>query len=177
MGLHDGRVGHRGFRIEVLAGQEAHDPVPDPAPGIAPAHVAGGLVVAVPRWHVPPAASGPQNVTYAVQRLLQVGSFPPAHLWQEGFDHFDVLVGQFAYARHGGFSFASAGTLASRVRCAREAPPVLRPENQTRRRMSRKFRGARRLFGGRLRPSGAPESATGADSDRRCRGRLSFEIK
>ena len=81
-------------------------------------------MVSVLRRHVLPAASVLQNMKYAVQRLLQVGLLHPSHLGQEGFDLFDVLVGQFADARHGGFSFASAGTLASRARFAREAHPL-----------------------------------------------------
>ena len=45
-------------------------------------------------------------------------------LGQEMLDQFDVLVGQFADARHDGFSLASAGTLASRARFAREVRPL-----------------------------------------------------
>ena len=61
---------------------------------------------------------------HAVQRLLQVDSLHSPHLGQEGLDQFDVLVGQFEDARHGVFFFASAGTLASRARFAREAHPL-----------------------------------------------------
>ena len=70
------------------------------------------------------AASVPQNMQYAVQRLLPVGTLHPPLHGQERLDQFDVLVGQFADARHGGFSFASAGTLASRARFAQEAHPL-----------------------------------------------------
>ena len=49
--------------------------------------------------------------------------FPPL-LGQEELDQFDVLVGQFADACHGGFPFASVGTLASRARFAQEAHPL-----------------------------------------------------
>ena len=123
VGIHEGRVDHPDARLGFLADQDSKDPVPGPVQGLAPEHVASGLVVAVSRWHVLLAASVLQNMKYAVQRLLQVGSLHPSHLGQEGLDLFDVPVGQFADARHGVFSFVSAGTLASRARLAREAHP------------------------------------------------------
>ena len=126
MGAREARVDHRDAHIGFPAGQDLMDPVPDPVQGIAPEHVVGGLVFSVPRRHVLPAASGLQNMQYDVQRLLQVDTLhpPPPLLGQEGLDQFDVFVGQFADTRHGGFSFASAGTLALRARFAQEAHPL-----------------------------------------------------
>ena len=121
MSLQVGRVGPRSFRTRLPADQKIHDIVPDPVPGIVPEHVAGGFVVAVPRQHVPPSASDLQDMKYAIQRLLQVGSFLTPLLWQEGFNPFDVLAVQFEDARHGGFSFASVGVFASRAWLALEA--------------------------------------------------------
>lgn len=100
------------------------DPVPDPAPGIAPEYIAGSLAVTALRWHVRPAASCLQNMKYAVQCHLQMDSLHSPYLGQEGLEQLDVLVGQFENARHGGFYFDSAGTLASRARFAREAHPL-----------------------------------------------------
>ena len=66
----EARVDHRDARLGIPAGQDLKDPVPNPVQGIAHEHVVGGLVFSVPRRHVPPAASVPQNIQYAVQRLL-----------------------------------------------------------------------------------------------------------
>ena len=124
MSLHGARVGHRGLRLGVLAFQDGQDLGPDATAGIAPEHVVGGLVAAVSRRHVRPGASGPYNVKYAVQCILEIDSLHPPLLWKDGFDQSDVSVVQFTDARHGGFSFASARTLASRAWFAREARPL-----------------------------------------------------
>ena len=123
-GIQVGRIDHHNFRFGLPSDQEGMDPAPDPVPGMASEHVAGSLVVAVRRRHVRLAASGLQDMKHAVQRFLQVDSLHSPHLGQEGLDQFDVLVGRFEDARHGGFSFAFAGTLASQAWFAREEHPV-----------------------------------------------------
>ena len=107
-----------------MTDQECHDLGPYATPGIVPVRVVGGLVAVASRRHVRSDASGPYNMKYAVQCLLEVDSLHPLLLWQEGFDQSDVLVRQFADARHGGFSLASAEMLASRAQIAREARPL-----------------------------------------------------
>ena len=85
MGAREARVHHRDAHLGFLAGQGLMDPVPDSVQGMAPEHVAGGLVFSVPRRHVLPAASVPQNMQYAVQRLLQGTRFtPPRSLGRRG---------------------------------------------------------------------------------------------
>ena len=83
MNNHEDRVEHPDVHLDFQAGQGIKDPVPDPVRGIAHEHVVSGLVVAVLRWHAPPAVSVLQNMNYAVKRFLQVGTRHPA-LWEEG---------------------------------------------------------------------------------------------
>ena len=169
VGTREARVDHRDAHLGFPADQDLMDPVPDPVQGIAPEHVVSGLVFSVPRRHVLPTASVSQNMQYAVQRFLQVDTLHSPLLGQERLDQFDVLVVGFADAHHGGFSLASAGTLASRARFAQEAPPALRPWNQTRQGLSRKFwgpPGGHSVFSiGRLaRSSRSSETAENADA-------------
>ena len=141
------------------------DPGPDSVKGIAPEHVVGGFVFAVPRRHVLPATSVPQNMLYAVRRFLQVTRFTASPLGKESLNQFDVLVVEFADTGHGGLSLAFAGTLASRARFVREAHPLFWgrgtgcgrafPEN------SEFLRPAGWAFGVLHRPSGTLESVIG----------------
>ena len=72
VGAREARVEHRDAHLDLPADQDLMDPVQDPVQGIAPEHAVGGFVVSEPRRHVPPGASGSQNMKYAVQRLREV---------------------------------------------------------------------------------------------------------
>ena len=125
-----------------------------------------------------PAASVPQNIQYAVQRLREALSLLPPHFGQEGMISsmcllFSVRMLAMAFSP----SPLRGRLLRGRGSPERRIPCFEARESDAAEHVQEILGVAGRAFGDSHQPSGTLESTTGNGWPRRCRGRFPFKIK